>query len=82
MQGFSWWLKIFNSIDINTFKAAQANESIESLNPKQLSRFHSTYLTNILVYLLILVATQKGIPRLWYQRFDMLADINFVCLHF
>ena len=35
IQGLSWWLKIFNSIDINTLKAAQSNESIKSPHPMQ-----------------------------------------------
>ena len=53
MQGLSSWLKIFNSLDTNTFKAGQPNESIKSSNPKQI--FHSTYPAHILVPLLTLV---------------------------
>ena len=35
IQGLSWWLKIFNSFDTNTFKAAQSNEIMKSSNPKK-----------------------------------------------
>ena len=54
IQALMWWRKIFNYVDTNTHKAAQSNESIKSLNPMQLPRFHFTYPTHILVYLLIL----------------------------
>ena len=30
IQGLGWWLKIFKSIDSNTFKAAQSNENMKS----------------------------------------------------
>ena len=52
MQGFTFRLRISNLTDTNTLKAAQSDSNIKSSNSKQLSRFFSTYLTYIPVYLL------------------------------
>ena len=42
IEGLSWWLTVFNSLDTNAFKAAQFNEIIVASpltgDPKMVSR--------------------------------------------